>query len=147
MDVVQCPHCHRRVLPSSTGACPSCAKVVTDLTGVDPSLRSVLLFAGTTLPQVCAGCGGTPSGKLELSNEDGAQAMKDAAFNVFGIGLGLLTGFGVFRRSPQRAVWRLSVPVCAACKADGKPRVLGLHEDEAVRLLVHERFAAALPPE
>ena len=33
--VVQCPHCHVRVLPKANNICPACRKDMTDLQGVD----------------------------------------------------------------------------------------------------------------
>ncbi len=54
---MDCPHCYVRVFPDDDGTCPSCGKNVNDLTGVDPAKTTLVVQAGSTMPDVCCHCG------------------------------------------------------------------------------------------
>ena len=53
--MIECPHCHTVVLPTTAGACPSCMKDTRELPDVRTS--KIPIRKGCSMPQVCYRCG------------------------------------------------------------------------------------------
>ena len=54
--VIECPHCHVKVLPTANDICPACRKDISDTQGVDPNQVSLTLHESEELPSFCYSC-------------------------------------------------------------------------------------------
>jgi len=54
--VVECPHCHTRVVPLKNNICPACRSDMSDLEGVDPNMVACTIHESEELPTFCFSC-------------------------------------------------------------------------------------------
>jgi hypothetical protein len=54
--IIECPHCHVKVLPMANNICPACRMSISDLTGVDPDQVSLTFRESEELPAFCYSC-------------------------------------------------------------------------------------------
>lgn len=43
MSIIECPHCHRRVIPAGSGECPSCNRNVNDEVAISKGMRLLIV--------------------------------------------------------------------------------------------------------
>jgi len=141
MSITECPHCHRRVIPSQSGICPSCNRDVRDQAAIDKGMRLLVVRGRQVFPSFCFNCA-EPARKMvkvDVSNVDAGVAVE----RFF---IGLLVPFGRLFSSLDAAKRDISfgvkLPICDACRRRKvKPEVQSYDlEDREMRLVVHERF-------
>ncbi len=54
--IVECPHCHTRVLPKADNICPACRENILDTHDVDPNMVSLSVRESQDLPPYCYRC-------------------------------------------------------------------------------------------
>ena len=54
--IVECPHCHTRVIPTANNICPNCHENVSDMTGVDPNQVPFVVSEAEEFPSFCYSC-------------------------------------------------------------------------------------------
>lgn len=54
--IVECPHCHTRVIPLADNTCPNCHENVMDMSGVDPSQAPFIVSEADEFPTYCYSC-------------------------------------------------------------------------------------------
>jgi hypothetical protein len=140
MSIPECPHCHRRVIPSSSGECPSCGKNVTDEVALSQKMRALAIRGDHVFPPFCFNCGEPARNhrKIVITNVDVFQRIRWAVWTY-------LIPFGKYlaaARAERYKTIRLEVPICETCrKAKIWPEVQSFDLDEReTRLIVHERF-------
>lgn len=141
MNITECPHCHRRVIPSDSGQCPSCGQDVNDQVAISRGMRLLAVRGKQDFPPFCFNCA-QPARKtinVNVSNVDGAVSIGRALFSL-AVPFGRL--FSAFDAAKRDIFVRLRLPICDACrKQKVKPEVQSYDlEDREVRLVVHERF-------
>jgi hypothetical protein len=141
IGITECPHCHRRVIPSAGGECPSCSKNVTDPVATASGLRLLVVRPGMTFPMICFHCG-QPARRhvdAQVSNVDSAVSMKRWLWRQ-SIPFGGL--FAAFEAAKHDLTVRIRLPICDVCrKLKVQPEIQSYDlEDREIRLVVHENF-------
>lgn len=54
--IIECPHCHTRVIPQSNNVCPNCHEDVTDISGVDRDHAPFTVSETEEFPSYCHSC-------------------------------------------------------------------------------------------
>ena len=145
--MIECPHCHTRVLPAASGRCPACGKSLTDREGADPMRTSMTIRENARLPAVCYRCG-TPTDrhvtvrhKWKASGDSWiarALALLMVPFWPLWLLLWWLLG-----RSPRHSI-RMRLPQCVPCSQLEAPNAQ--HVDFGageMTFVVHKGFRAA----
>jgi hypothetical protein len=88
--MIECPHCHTVVLPTTAGACPSCMKDTRKPPDIQTS--KIPIRKGCSMPEVCYGCGDycTRSVKVAFSEPTHGNGEEDEDSLMF---ISLLFGF------------------------------------------------------
>lgn len=157
--MIECPHCHTVVLPTTSGACPSCMKDTRE----PPDVRTwkIPIRKGCSMPQVCYRCGefATRSVKVAFSDPSQRYQEDDEGMSPFFI-VSLLFGFASFffvlflnlirgffslliRSAENRAStvsFRIRQCRSCACKGDANPHKVWFDEGE-MDFVVHPVFA------
>ena len=145
MSIPECPHCHRRVIPSEKGECPSCGNNVSDAPASGSQMRLLVIHGKETFPSICFSCAAPASrfAKIRITNADAATALSRALFNIF-VPFGRL--FSAFDAAKNDRLLSLRVPVCDSCrKRKARPEVQSFDfESREIRLIVHEQFRDAV---
>lgn len=141
--LVECPHCHALVLPMQRNTCPSCLKDVSDTTGADLSLVSLVVHEPAIFPAFCFSCASPTTRYVEIVEEPvnrgdspllKAMLVFAAIVTLRGWILGLST-----RRSSQRMI--VGLPQCEDCAQSGKPKPERVDfRQREISFLVHRRF-------
>lgn len=67
--IIECPHCHVKVLPTANNICPACRMNISDLSGVDPNLVSLTIRESEELPAFCFSCDQYTERTIRVSGE------------------------------------------------------------------------------
>jgi hypothetical protein len=54
--MLECPHCHRRVLPLASGECPACHENTTDKLHANENVTLLSIMEATKFPKTCCTC-------------------------------------------------------------------------------------------
>jgi len=141
MRIIECPHCHRRVVPADSGACPSCGKNVADQDALNTQMRVLVVRGQMSFPQLCFNCGEPARRwvKIEISNVDAMTSVRRGLVSrIFMFG-GLLSAFEAAKHD---IFVTLKPPICDSCRKRGiKPETQSYDlEDREMRVVVHRRF-------
>jgi hypothetical protein len=141
MSITECPHCHRRVVPSESGECPSCNANVKNEPATAKGMSLLVIRNRSVFPPICFNCAqpARKSVKINVSNVGAAVSIGRGLLAVL-LPFGRL--FTAFNAAKRDIFIRLRLPICDACrKRKVKPNVQSYDlEDREVRLIVHERF-------
>ncbi len=144
--VIECPHCHRRVLPSENNICPACRKDISDTRGVDPNLVSLVLSDCTKLPPYCYSCNSPTERyvKIEEKVEIGGDSPLAKAFLTLTTVLSPLVGHVTLsapRTGGEKHAVNIRIPQCEQCAKKGKPTPEHVNfKQETMTLIVHRGF-------
>lgn len=153
--ILECPHCHRRVMPLKSGECPACHENTADKSGADESVTLLSVTETTKFPNNCCTCYEATSNFIKVQHSGrmaGVSGPKKEslsggdvlAIRMFGL-LGALAcaiRVGGSGGGSGRSTLRLRVPQCKRCVANGQitPASADL-EHYRLSLLVDRRFA------
>jgi hypothetical protein len=156
--ILECPHCHRRVLPLSSGECPSCHKNTADTIGVDQNVTMLSITEITKFPQLCCACADPTTNRVTIArkgrlSQPGSPKQTSSepywpVYFVFGPIWGFLIDmFSRIGGGGNSGPFSLAVkvPQCKKCVAMKKiePSVVDL-EHCRFGIVVDKRFAAAV---
>ncbi len=71
IDIVECPHCHTRVLPKADNICPACRRNILDMQDVDPNMVSLIVRESQDLPPYCYLCNSVTERYVEIIGDKG----------------------------------------------------------------------------
>jgi len=77
--IIECPHCHVRVIPTANNVCPNCHEDVTDMTGVDPNQVPLTVSETEEFPSHCYSCDQYTDQHVRLSS-DGESSIERFIF-------------------------------------------------------------------
>jgi len=124
--VVECPHCHVRVLPLPNHICPSCRNDMTNLEGVDPNQVSLAIHEAEELPSFCYSCNRYTERLIRVS----ADQESDLETALFGRS-----------RSENTTNVIIYLPECEDCSNINEPVKTDVDYDhQTITLLVHKGF-------
>jgi len=90
MKIIECPHCHCRVVPRRDGLCPSCEKNPDDMRGTNAEMTLLDIAKGWEMPNVCVLCGRPTDEIARLSILLESPPSKSSATIPMPFSLGLL---------------------------------------------------------
>jgi hypothetical protein len=138
-EIVECPHCFTRVVPSLNGECPACGQNTRDETGTDPRRTVLILKHAQELPPFCCHCACRTDSWVKVlralsHRNDNPEPVLPV---LFGGVLSLL-----FRdRSRTEDFVVVNVPQCRDCKKNGAPQSVATSPvNQTVSILVDKRF-------
>lgn len=122
--IIECPHCHVKVLPNANNICPACRKNVLDTQDVDPNQVSLTIHESEDLPSFCYSCNLYTDRTVKISG-DGESALP----SLF----------------PQPEVDTSNViiylPQCDRCAEAGEPEPINVdYEYQKMTFVVHNGF-------
>src|SRR4030095_11195414 len=77
--VVECPHCHKKVVPKANNICPSCREDMSDMEGVDPNQTALTIREADELPSFCYSCNMYTERQIRIS-ADKESVMENMVF-------------------------------------------------------------------
>lgn len=122
--IIECPHCHVKVLPTADNICPACRENMSDLQGVNPNQVALTIHESEKLPSFCFSCNRYTERTVRVSGDDDSD-------------LPLL-----FRRSEENTSnVILYLPQCENCSESGEPEPLDVdYEYQKMTIVVHRGF-------
>lgn len=115
MDIVECPHCYTRVMPSSSGICPACQKNINERPAL-PDMTQELIDTRWRPPAICMICGEPAEEHVDVifTRVSPTQGERIALGGAFGAVLLLVRAllWLIGRTLKQRVAF--SAPVCCA---------------------------------
>ncbi len=146
--IVDCPHCHGRVIPMTGHICPACRKDMRQPSDGDPNMVRVSFDDAQQLPAICVTCGKKTGETTRLvrrgydqpsrqRGEDSTAAFT-GLFGLLGLTIFRLLGFG--KKTVSRAI-----PLCEDCRAAQGVSVLTTDfERNRFTILAHRSFREQL---
>ncbi len=132
--IIECPHCHRTVIPRNYGECPACHKNAEDSRNADVTSTLLFITEATKFPDACCTCNAHTenrikihrSGRIATSQTSRDQPSWTLAWLVllsFGGAVGRVMdsyfGLGDYSRT-NRSSLTVYVPQCRLCSATNK---------------------------
>ena len=124
--IVECPHCHVRVLPMANNICPSCRNDMTNLEDVDPDQVSLVIHEAEKLPSYCYSCNRYTERYIRVS----ADRESDLETALFG------------RPLPENTTnIIIYLPECEDCAEINTPtKTSADYDHQTITLIVHKGF-------
>jgi hypothetical protein len=141
--IVECSHCHVRIVTTADGFCPGCRK-----NPLDPTEHTVVhLLHGSTLPSVCIHCGLPTERFVDFCRSNGAPRPFGLLNVVLFLVSAALGSFALIWRdsqlAPRREI-RIALPRCEHCRdAVLQPERVDF-ATRSIVLVAHRRFAEAV---
>jgi hypothetical protein len=129
--IVECPHCHVRVLPMANNICPSCRNDITDLEGVDPNEISLVIHESEELPSFCYSCNRFTERVIRVSSD----RESDLETSLFGSPLPENTTNIIIYLPECEDCAQIKVPVKTSADYDHQTITLVVHKGFRERVL------------
>ena len=71
--IIECPHCHVKVLPTANNVCPACRRNIADPQDADPEHVSLTIHESEELPSFCYLCNQYTERTLRISGDEGTR--------------------------------------------------------------------------
>jgi hypothetical protein len=145
--IVECPHCHTRVLPKSGDICPACGSATKHTADTVTTDTTLAVRPGMAFPPICIVCGKEQSRYHTITRRQ--YVASDSSNRDSSLGMGLLLGvFGLLLRLPflrsARSV-AVEVPICRECEKFAKDRLRYVNfEESTMTLIVHRNVTEGL---
>jgi hypothetical protein len=124
--VVECPHCHKKVVPKANNICPSCREDMSDMEGVDPNQTALTIREADELPSFCYSCNMYTERQIRIS----ADKESDLENMLFG------------SSSPEETSnVIIYIPQCEVCSDLNDPEPVEVdYEHQTMTIAVHKGF-------
>jgi len=124
--IVECPHCHIRVLPKANNICPACHNDMNDLRGVDLNQVTLTIRESEKLPSFCYSCNRYTERSIRLSGDRESDLVKA----IFGSPL------------PQNTTnVIIYLPQCEECAEWNEPKKTSVdYEHQTITIVVNKGF-------
>jgi hypothetical protein len=123
--IIECPHCHVRVIPTVNNVCPNCHEDVTDMTGVDPNQVPLTVSETEEFPSHCYSCDQYTDQYVRLSS-DGESSIERFIFGD--------------RRPEDTTNIIVYLPVCELCSEKEVELVEADYDLQTMVIMVHRKF-------
>ena len=124
--LIECPHCHKRVIPKANNICPACREDMSDMEGVDPNQTSLTIHESEELPSYCYSCNMYTERQIRLSGDQ-----ESALGTIF---------FGLNRPEDTSNVI-IYLPQCEVCSELNEPEIVDVdYEHQTMTIIVHRGF-------
>jgi len=147
MLMIECPHCHVRVLPMQNNICPACKEVISDAPGLDMNKVAITVRESQKLPPYCYSCNSYTDRYVRIEGEEEPLWSKI----ILGIGAFLFLRPKWLRRSDELDEHTVNVfiflPQCEQCAEFGKPKPIRVNfEDQQMTFLGSSAFRDRVYP-
>jgi hypothetical protein len=124
--IVECPHCHVRVLPKANNICPACQNDMADLQGIDPNQVALTIRESEDLPSYCFSCNRFTERRIRVS----ADQESDLQNMLFGL------------PTPDKTTnVIIYLPQCDECAGWKEVEQTGTdYDQQTITLVVHKGF-------
>jgi len=124
--IVECPHCHTRVVPKANNICPACRNNMLELQGVNPNQVSLSIHESEELPSFCYSCNTYTERYVRVS----ADKESDLEVLLFGRSLPEATSNVI-----------INLPQCEQCGEMDEPEPVDVDYDhQKMTFVVHRGF-------
>ncbi|HXD11401.1 MAG TPA: hypothetical protein VN653_15150 [Anaerolineales bacterium] len=124
--VIECPHCHIKVLPMVNNICPSCHNDMTELEDTDPNQVSLVIHEAEEFPSYCYSCNRYTERYIRVS------ADRESDLEV------ALLGSPLPENTTNVIIY---LPECENCSEINTPTKTGADYDhQTITLIVHKGF-------
>ena len=122
--LINCPHCHTRIVPMSDGTCPACQKDTQDGAGLDLSRTSIHVNQGDVLPPICCECGQPTSRRVAVYRKASGRGEPSTILGlvVFALVSWPVGLYFTFRGLANKTIAQVRLPQCEACARRGPPQ-------------------------
>ncbi len=146
MEIIECPHCHVRVLPTKDNICPACRENVLDVADVNPNMVSMIVREGTQLPTFCSSCNSYTERYVRLQGDQESE-IANAILTLAEL-LALHPKWSHRNSEVGTSNVYIYLPQCEQCAELGKPEPLEVdYEHQTMKFMVHRSFRdRAYPP-
>src|SRR5262245_46874672 len=128
--MVECPHCHRRVLPLANGECTACHENTTDANNGNSNETLLSITEATQYPDTCCICNEPTTNRVRVHhtgqlagvtspNQQSAGGKDWMPLFLFGLlgKLVFLFAHAINRTEPGKSSFSAHVPQCKSCAA------------------------------
>ena len=124
--LIECPHCHKRVIPKANNICPACREDMSDMEGVDPNQTSLTIHESDELPSYCYSCNMYTERQIRVSGD------KESALGTMFFGL---------NRPEDTSNVIIYLPQCEVCSELNEPEIVDVdYEHQTMTIRVHRGF-------
>ena len=124
--IVECPHCHVRVLPKANNICPACRKDMSDLQDPDPNQVSLSIKESEELPTFCYSCNRYTERYIRVSADKESDLEK------------AIIGSPLPENTTNVIIY---LPQCEECAEGNEPEKISVDYDyQTITLVVHKGF-------
>ena len=123
--IIECPHCHTRVIPKANNICPACQKDILDLSEVRPDQTAFTIHDTEDLPDHCYACDQYTERVIQLSAD--AESLISSLFEM---------------PEPEDTTnVILYLSECEACSELNRPQIVDIdYEHQTLTIMVHVNF-------
>lgn len=122
--VIECPHCHVKILPTANNICPACRRAIADAEDTDPDQASLTIHESEELPSFCYSCNQFTERTVKISGDTDS---------------GLASLFSKNEVDTSNVV--IYLPQCDGCSDNGAPEPLDVdYEYQKMIFVVHKGF-------
>jgi hypothetical protein len=136
--IIECPHCHTRVLPKADNICPACRENILDTQDVDPNTVSLTVRESQDLPPYCYLCNSYTERYVKIEGDP------EATWETM-----IRTLVPHWKRQTDEATTNvfINLPQCEACAEREEPTPLYVDYDEqTMTFVVHQGFKERVQP-
>ncbi len=140
--IVECPHCHTRVLPKADNICPACRENILDMQDVDPNMVSLTVKESQELPPYCYRCNSYTERYVQIEGDP--EPAWEKIVRVLGSALVPLR-----KRQTDEGTTNvfINLPQCEVCAKLEDPTPLYVDYDEqGMTFIVHKGFRERVQP-
>jgi hypothetical protein len=124
--IVECPHCHKKVIPKGNNNCPSCREDMSDQEGVDLNQTSFTIHESEELPSFCYSCNMYTERQIRISGDKESDLEK------------MLFGPSSPEDTSNVIIY---LPQCEVCSELNEPELVEVdYEHQTMTIVVHRGF-------
>ncbi len=123
--IIECPHCHVKVLPTANNLCPACRRDISDPSDTDPNQVALTIHESEELPSFCFSCNLYTDRTIRVSGDKGSDF--DSLFKTSDVDTSNVV---------------IDLPQCDKCGEEiGEPEPVHVdYEYQKMTLVVHRGF-------
>ena len=123
--IVECPHCHTRVIPTANNIYPNCHEDVSDMAGVDPNQVPFVVSEAEEFPSFCYSCNQHTDRYIRVSS-DNETFLERLLFQ------------NTLPEDTSKVI--VYLPECEACGENEVELVDVDYEHQTMKIIVHRGF-------
>lgn len=142
--IIECPHCHTRVLPKADNICPACRRNILDMQDVDPNMVSLTVRESHELPPYCYLCNSYTDRYVRIEGDKESFLAR----NIRILGSILVPPWEWIKQTEEGTTnVFINLPQCETCAEREEPTPLYVdYDDQSMTFVVHKDFRERVQP-